>query len=792
MKHFILFSIFTFGAAHFLNAQSPRITHAGARNTEMGFVENKGQLTDQDGNPVPDVFFKSEGTGPAIYITSKGLTYVFDMPGEIVSGKEEEASKVRMNWAKVNMLLEGAHIRKENIVCEDELPGYSNFYYPHCPMGILHVKSYHKITIKNIYPGIDWVFNADSKKGMAHDFVIHPGAHTDMLRIRYEGTNEDVSMDKNHVLKIATHFGTIYEGGLKVYRQDNGKIIKSKFRLQNNRLSFDLGNYPKNSVCIIDPPLQWSMPQASTNFDYGYSVTASKDATGDILVTGATDGTDFPVINAYQGLLYGFEDMVVERLNTSGTRLWSTYYGGTDYEQGKSVASDVNGNCYVTGNTGSTDFPVLTPAQAGYGGGVYDVAILKFNSAGVRQWATWYGGLQNDYGTALTADAAGDVYVTGYTSSSAFPVSSAVQGTKNFGYDAFIIRLNTNASVQWATFYGGDDDDKARAITIDDAGNNILITGTTLSGGFPVTAGTFQSSSNSAYNAEEGFILKMSTAEAVQWCTYFGGSDADFGQGITTDPAGNVFVTGYTLSSDFPIVNPGNGAHVDSTIASLGTHDAFVLSCNANGASQTWGTYFGGTMPDMGFAIAYDQFVGIYICGNTSSTDFPTHQPIDNNFYQSVQGDGGIYNDMFIAWFDTNDSLRWSTYYGATTSDEAYGICVDGSNNIFVTGVSNDNLEVTKFGPGVPTEISQAAIGYPSVPLLFPNPAKNHLYCFPGHKDELVKFEIYDNTGRLVRKQESFSNGEAVSIDIADFAAGVYMIKIISAEISVNRKFIKE
>jgi hypothetical protein len=792
MKQLLLFSAFIFSAAQFLHAQAPAIAQP-PRAAQMGFTENKGQLVDQDGNPAPDVFFKSCGTGPAIYITNKGLTYVFDQAGDPLPASDKEETKLRMNWAKAEMQLIGADIRKENMVCEDALPGYSNFYYAHCPQGITNVKSYRHITIKNIYPNIDWVFSID-KKGLSHDFILHEGADVNNIRMQYAGTNEEVSLNKNNVLKISTDYGTIYEGGLKVYRKNSGEKVKSEFNLHNNILSFHLGKHSQGEL-IIDPPLQWSMPQASSNSDYGYSVAAAKDGSGDVLITGASDGTNFPVLNAYQGLLYGFEDMVVERLNAAGTRLWSTYYGGTDYEQGKSIVSDANGNCYVTGNTGSTNFPVLMATQPGYGGGVYDAAILKFDASGVRQWATWYGGLQNDYGTALTVDASGNVYVTGYTNSTAFPVVSALHGTKNIGYDAFILKLNTSVSVQWATFYGGDDDDKARAIAIDAAGSNVYVTGTTLSGGFPVTAGTFQTSSQSAYNFEDGFILKLSTAQAVQFCSYFGGADADFGQGITVNNSGTIFVTGYTLSGDFPIVNPGNGAYVDSTIGSPGTHDAFVLSCNATGTTQTWGTYFGGTMPDLGFAIAYDAAAGIYICGNTSSTDFPTHQPADNNFYQSVQGDGGTFNDMFIAWFGTNDSLKWSTYYGATTSDEAYGISVDASSNIFVTGVSNDDLEVLKFGPGFTTGVADPAD--PFIYAGYPVPCENNLaFDITPQESGTILFTFFNTSGQQVKEEihelEAGHRGK-FEFDLRDLPAGVYFLQMsTSAGKTMAYKFVKK
>ena len=190
MKKFLLIPAFAFCAAQIGFSQP---VTSKPSDVEMGFEENKGQLADKNGNLLPNVLFKSRGTGPGIYITTSGLTYVF-VQKDAHSANADEA-KTKTSWSKIEMNLENASIKKENIVCENELPGYSNFYYAHCPQGILNVRSFHSVTIKNIYPGIDWVFNADAKSGMAHDFIVHPGADPNVIRINYKGTNAPVTLD---------------------------------------------------------------------------------------------------------------------------------------------------------------------------------------------------------------------------------------------------------------------------------------------------------------------------------------------------------------------------------------------------------------------------------------------------------------------------------------------------------------------------------------------------------------------------------------------------------------------
>lgn len=794
MKKNLLLPIFLFFTQTAFS-QAP-VTHLPEPSaySQMGFEENKGQLADKNGNLLPDVLFKSSGTGPGIYITTSGLTYVFVQHAP-VANKSDESSSI-INWAKIDMKLINASIKKENIVCENATPGFSNFYYAHCPQGILKVKTYQHITIKNIYPGIDWVFNVDAKIGLSHDFIVHPDADPSQIRMMYSGMDlEKFNVDQQKRLALVSQYGTMYEGGLHVYEKETGRVIDAGFETLSGIygcmhvgipatssvwVGYELGDYSNEKTLVIDPPLQWSVLQASTDFDYGYAISAAHDGSGDVLTTGTTYGSDFPTINAYQGTLSGTDDMVIQRLSAAGTRLWSTYYGGSSSEQGKSIASDILGNCYVAGNTSSSNFPTLTPTQVAYGGGNYDVAILKLNSSGVRQWATWYGGLQTDNGNGITVDGTGTVYVTGATNSSTFPTLTALQSSKGIGYDAFLIKMSTLGLVQWATFFGGDDDDKGRAITLDATAANVYVTGSTLAGGFPVTAGAFQTSSASAYNAEEGFVLKMTAAQTVGFASYCGGSDADFGQGIAVDASNNIYVTGYTLSSDFPIANPGLGAYVDSTIGSIGTHDGFVMMCNPTGSARVWSTYFGGSSPDLGFAIAYDAAAGIYICGNTSSTDFPTHQPVDLNYYQSVQGDAGSFNDVYIAWFGANHDLKWSTYYGDANSNEAYGICVDATSNIFTTGVSNNEMEVVKFGPGF-TAISSAesAAGNFSI---YPNPANNVLNLqFENATEGPFTFELINLQGQLLFKTVktiSAANGNSMEFDLSSYASGTYFLKI--------------
>lgn len=763
-------------------------------NAGIGFTPNLGQYADQNGTPAEQVLFRSVGTGPSIFVTTSGLTYMFLHRDEQHVMDPEENPAAPVQWSAIHMELAGAVIRPENVIMENALPGVSNFYYPHCREGIVGVQSFHKITIKEIYPGIDWVITADDVNGVAHDFVVHPNGNHQSIVMRYSGLTAPITMNEKFQLVLQSQFGTMYEGGLKVYAQDNMQPLQAFFNLNDNEVSFIVVRRRGECGLIIDPPLQWNSLQASSGFDYGAAVAAAKDGSGDVMGAGFTDGSDYPVMNATQGTLSGPEDAVIYRLDALGNRLWSTYFGGTDYDQCKGIATDLVGNCYVTGYTNSQDLPVMNSLQQFYGGGVYDAFIAKYNAQGVMQWASWRGGTGADFGTAIASDDAGTLYVVGYTNTTVnFPLLNAVQATNGGVYDGFVMRLDASQVMQWSTYYGGTDEDKFRAVALDPLANNIVIAGNAMSGNFPTAGNPFQLYNAQAWFTSDAVIVKMTVNQSVVFASYCGGDEDDFATGITVDDAGNIYATGYTTSGDFPKVDQGGTSYSDTTLNAIGTQDAFVVKCNPAGTTLLWSTYFGGTASDYGFGIAYDQFVGVYVCGNTASTDFPVMMPADMNYYQSTHGDGGSFNDMWIAWFDTADSLVWSTYYGNSMSNDAYGVSVGLQNEIFMTGVDSNEIAMVKFNPGVPTTAAMQTESGMEL-LLGPNPAWSQLtiqFSSPAQGNSVI--EIMDTRGRIVQT-EYFGTSAGINryeIDIAGLAGGLYSIRITAPDQVFAERFVK-
>jgi len=385
---------------------------------------------------------------------------------------------------------------------------------------------------------------------------------------------------------------------------------------------------------------------------------------GSCYVTGKTNSSNFPTLNAYDNTFNGFHDAFVAKFSSNGSLLWSTFLGGSGYEYGKGIAIDSNGNCYVIGSTGSSDFPTLNAYDSTFNGG--DAFVTKFNASGSLLWSTYLGGTGNEYGDDIVIASDGSCYVTGITASENFPILNAYDSTYNAGsYDAFVTKLSASGSLLWSTYLGGSGWDHGFSIAVANDGS-CYVTGETDSSDFP-TLNAYDSTFNGFYDA---FVTKFSISGSLLWSTFLGGSDAEHGEGIGVASDGSCYVTGITLSNDFPILNA-----YDST----NSFDAFVTKFSTSG-SLLWSTFLGGVGDEVGFDIAVLSNGHCYVTGRTYSSDFPTL-----NAYDSTHN-AGFYSDVFVTKFSTNGSLLWSTYLGGSDNDYGYGIAVTSSGSCYVTG----------------------------------------------------------------------------------------------------------
>jgi hypothetical protein len=375
--------------------------------------------------------------------------------------------------------------------------------------------------------------------------------------------------------------------------------------------------------------------------DVGFSIAV--DASGNAYVAGSTSSTVFPTVNAFQPAYGGpgaaqtgnmpRSNGFIAKLKATGTALlYSSYLGGSTVvgarpsDSIRAVAVDASGAAYVTGSAESADFPTVNPLQIAKVG-ASDAFVAKFDpsKAGTASliYSTYLGGSGADVGQAIALDASGNAYVAGYTLSSDFPTQNAFQSTSGGGSDAFVAQLDpAGASLVFSTYLGGSGQDRAFGIALDSKGS-IYLAGDTTSANFPVTANAFQGINNGQGDA---FISKLAPGGgALVYSTLLGGAAQDQATAIAVDSASNAYVTGFTLSSDFPTVDPLQatlGISGASACSSGICPDALVAELNTSG-SVIYSTYLGGSGTDSGQAIAVDSLGRAYVAGSTTSSNFP-------------------------------------------------------------------------------------------------------------------------------------------------------------------------
>ena len=420
------------------------------------------------------------------------------------------------------------------------------------------------------------------------------------------------------------------------------------------------------------------------------SLSILVDKSGNVYVTGDTSAIDFPVtIGAYDSTFGGETDVFVSKLDSDLTKLLaSTYLGGNDYDYNDSIALDESGNVYVTGQTYSITYPTTTSAYNTFLNGERDAFISKLDSELTKLLASTYlGGNSDDIGRSLALDTSGNVYITGYTSSSDFPTTiGAYDRTSD---SIFISKLDSELMKLLAsTYLGGDDSDSVKSLALDTSGN-VYIAGYTSSDGFPTTKGAYDITLDGYYDA---FISKLdSELTNLLASTYLGGThhwDEVFS--LTIDTSDNVYVTGYTSSKDFPIT-----ADAYDTTFNGGYYDAFVSKLDSGLTKLLASMYIGGEDDDYGNCLALDTSGNVYVTGYTSSLDFPTTTgAFDITF-------GGEW-DVFTLKIDSNLSSTSTEPPTTSLTGKIFGYVVDENNTsiesakVRCKGKSSNYKEVIK------------------------------------------------------------------------------------------------
>lgn len=688
----------------------------------LTFEANQGQTDAR-------VKFLARGSGYTVFLADDESTTFRLTDGNARSRQRENplpskssSARPKTTDAVVRLSLVGSssHAPVEGL---DLQPGYSNYFIGNNPARWRrNVPQYARVKYRGVYPGIDLVYYGHQGQ-LESDYVLAAGANSSQILLKIEGA-ESIKLDPQLGAILSAKAGDTYLRQPVAYQEVGGKrqeVAANYVQRGRDQIGIQVGSYDASQPLIIDPVLSYStyLGGSSTNGDHGEAIAA--DASGSAYVTGFTTSTNFPTTSGAPGTTLNCAgasnafDAFVTKFTPDGSGLvYSTYLGGScnngGGDQGFGIAVDSNGEAFVTGQTGSSDFPVTANAFQNTNGGLA-VFVTKLNSTGTQLlYSTYIHGENSESGNAIAVDAAGNAYITGVTSSTKFPVrapgGSPFQTTiKAPEIDAaFVCRIDPTqigvGSLVYATYLGGSASESGEGIAVD-SNANVYVTGETTSKDFPVTPSAFQTTQrNSGPVPGNAFVTRLDlnqlSTSALIYSTYLGGSGslsapADVGQGIALDPSFNAYVMGTTPSTDFP-TTPGAFQTVKPNI-----HKTLFVArfdTTMSGASSLiYSSYLGGSTDENGHGIAVDSLGDAFVTGETASS---TGFPVTSNVPQPTIGGSA---DAFVTEFNPmGTNVLFSTYLGGTGVDIGFGVALDTASppNVYVTGETRStNFPVT-------------------------------------------------------------------------------------------------
>jgi len=570
------------------------------------------------------------------------------LPGENDRNSPVKSLRESKSAVLCMKLLGGANSQAE-VTGENELPGKSNYFIGR-DQNNWHtdVRQFAKVRYQNVYPGVDLVYYGH-QRDLEYDFVLHPGASPRAIRLSIEGAGrprlehgEIIIASSVGIVRLRSPH--VYQDSDGVRREVRGRyVIKN-----NHEVGFEVARYDRRRELLIDPVLSYATFLGGSADDDGNGIAV--DSAGNAYVTGTTFSTDFPTVNAIQSTFHGGRDVFVTKINADGTALgYSTYLGGSGSDFGIAIALDSAGNAYVSGTTDSTDFPTVNAFQSTNHGNT-DVFVTKIAANGAALiYSTYLGGSGNDrggccngFGPEIALDSTGNAYLSGTTDSTDFPIKNAIQPVYGGGEaDAFVTKFRSSGALVYSTYLGGSQRDEADAIAVSSTGA-AFVTGWTGSTDFPIK-NAFQSTNHGGtdHGDADAFVTKINpVGSALVYSTYLGGNDFEQGFGIAVDSNGNAYVTGVTWSADFPTANA-----IQPTLPA-GSH-AFVTKFKPTGSAVVYSTYLGSSGSDHGYGIKADASGNAYVTGYTSSGDFPIvnaiHPSPAGGFVTSINSDGSAF-----------------------------------------------------------------------------------------------------------------------------------------------------
>jgi len=705
---------------------------------QTGFIENKGQIVNQNYEPNNNVKFLLCNGNMNIQLRNQGFSYdIFKneiTEKEKFSSKKQKKNNDKRYYHRIDFDFVNVNFSAKYMSYDPSLYTLNYFTAGTPQEGIIGVQHFQKLVYKNMYNKVDVEYLKDEDNRFKYNFILHSGANINDIRFNIKGATELETTESSIIIKNTINNITeqipysYYEIG------NNKKEIKIQFK-KNEDGSFGFVStdvIPENATIIIDPSpnLMWGTYLGGEAFDQGAGITT--DVNNYIYSIGNTASlTNVATAGVYQSTIGGFHDIIMAKLHNNGTMQWTTYYGGSNDDYGYSIKTDTYGNIIMCGSTMSTtNIATAGTQQTALAGGI-DGCIARFDGNGARLWSSYYGGTGDDWLYDVVVDMynASIYYLAGTTqSSSGIATAGAYQTSLSGGQDAFLAQFFTNGFRGVATYFGGTGDEYGTSVTVLNNANPIVyLGGYTSSNAGIASAGTHQTSFGGG--GFDGFIMKINIivpahSFSYAWSTYYGGTGAEELDAIKLDSQGNIYITGGTTSST------GISTAGSYQPARSGSGDGFIVKFNPSGVRQ-WGTYYGGTSTDEITAIGFDVSDNIYLAGFTMSS---------NNIasLNSYQPTSSVAPDGFIGRISNDGTTRiWGSYYGGDGTDGIYGLSVNTNAKLVIIGESSSSTTMTTAGAYHPnysgnTDVLIAKFEYGCLPIAITTEENNSTTCYSG------------------------------------------------------------
>jgi hypothetical protein len=579
---------------------------------------------------------------------------------------------------------------------ENEQMTKSNYFPGSDPASwITNVPNFARVRYRAIYPGIDLVYYGNRSR-IEHDFQVSAGANPGKIAFAIEGA-KSLRLDRaTGDLILAAGASELRLLKPESYQEVDGRHVgvESSYRLTaDGRVRFKVGAFDRRKPLVIDPGLSYStfatmvptviaVDAAGAAYLAGgnviekvnpggsgivYKTTLGSaqvgingmvaDVNGQLYLTGGTSSTSFPTVTPIQSMLKGTSNAFVTKLDATGSVIrYSTYLGGTGADYGSSIGIDIYHRMYVTGAASSSDFPTSTPYQATLKG-TQNAFVTALTPAGTAFiYSTYLGGSGSDNGHSIAVDPHDNVYVTGTTGSTDFPVLNPIQATLGGPgvTNAFVTSLNpAGTALNFSTYLGGSGGDNGVSIALDGS-QNVYVAGETNSSDFPVTTGAYDTTLPGDLPAT--FVAKLlAGGTSLGYATFLGGSSENNGgyepptgsgtniAGMAVDSQGDAIVFGTTYDFDYP-TTPGAFETSDVAITDgngdlsvCATAATVLTEVNPSGSGLLYSTFFSGYGPDGMYRIAcgpgyyandlaIDSLGNAYLAGNDTFGDIPITQ----------------------------------------------------------------------------------------------------------------------------------------------------------------------